>query len=66
MLKLKLHWQILIAILLAVVAGSLSGETASIGPVLLVDAFDFVAVEYEFPIRQTQSQRLIVLGNDDS
>jgi Na+/H+-dicarboxylate symporter len=42
MLKLKLHWQILISILLAVVAGSLSGETASIGPVLLVDAFNFV------------------------
>ena len=40
--KLKLHWQILIAILLAVAAGSLAGETAAIGPVPLVDAFDFV------------------------
>ena len=39
--KLKLHWQILIAILLAVVAGRLAGESATIGPLVLVDVFDF-------------------------
>jgi len=42
MFRIKLHWQILIAILLALAVGSLAGETAAIGPVLLVDAFNFV------------------------
>lgn len=39
---LKLHWQILIAILLAVVAGELAGATATIGPVTYYAVFDFV------------------------
>ena len=41
MRKLKLHWQILIAIVLAVIAGRLAGETASIGTVPLYAVFDF-------------------------
>ncbi len=40
-LRLKLHWQILLALLLAVVAGSLSGETASLFGVRFVQVFDF-------------------------
>jgi len=42
MLRLKLHWQILIAIVLAVIAGSLAGQTAAIGTVPLHEVFDFV------------------------
>lgn len=42
MLRLKLHWQILIAILLAVVAGRLAGESGAIGPLPLVGVFDFL------------------------
>jgi len=42
MLKLKLHWQILIAILLAAVAGELAGETGSIGSVPLISVFGFL------------------------
>jgi Na+/H+-dicarboxylate symporter len=41
MRKLKLHWQILIAIVLAVIVGRLAGETATIGTVPLVVVFDF-------------------------
>jgi Na+/H+-dicarboxylate symporter len=38
MLKLKLHWQILIALVLAVVAGSLAGTRAGMfGLILAVD-----------------------------
>lgn len=40
--RLKLHWQILIAIGLAVVAGELAGDTATIGPVTWYAVFDFV------------------------
>lgn len=40
--ELKLHWQILIAIGLAAVAGDLAGVTASIGPVTYYAVFDFV------------------------
>ncbi|MBU1192785.1 MAG: dicarboxylate/amino acid:cation symporter [Gammaproteobacteria bacterium] len=40
-LRLKLHWQILLALLLAVAAGSLSGETASLFGVKFVQIFDF-------------------------
>jgi len=39
--ELKLHWQILIAIGLAVIAGELAGEAATIGPVTYYSIFDF-------------------------
>ncbi len=39
---LKLHWQILIAILIALFAGELAGETGAIGPVPLISVFDFL------------------------
>ena len=42
MLRLKLHWQILIAILFAILAGELAGETAAIGGVTLVSVFGFL------------------------
>ncbi len=42
MKSLKLHWQILIAILVALVAGGLAGKTGAIGPVPLVSVFDFL------------------------
>lgn len=42
MLRLKLHWQILFALLLAVVAGSLSGETGALFGVRFVDVYDFI------------------------
>ncbi len=42
MRRLKLHWQIAIAIVLATLVGQLAGDTAAIGSVLLVDAFDFI------------------------
>jgi len=38
---LKLHWQILIAIGLDVIAGELAGEAATIGPVTYYSIFDF-------------------------
>jgi proton glutamate symport protein len=40
--KLKLHWQILIAIVLAAIAGWLAGETAAIGSVPLHEIFNFL------------------------
>ena len=40
--RLKLHWQILIAIILAAVAGELAGVTATIGPVTFYSVFDFI------------------------
>ncbi len=42
MRKLELHWQILIAILLAVVAGSITGTDGGIGPVTFYQVYDFV------------------------
>jgi Na+/H+-dicarboxylate symporter len=42
MLKLKLHWQILIALGLAVLAGMLAGKHASIFGVLFYDIFNFI------------------------
>ena len=39
--RIKLHWQILIAIILAAVAGELAGVTATIGPVTYYSIFDF-------------------------
>lgn len=41
MLGLKLHWQILIALLLAVAAGFAAGETGSLFGILFVDIFEF-------------------------
>ena len=41
-LRLKLHWQILIALVLAVVAGILAGETASIAGVTYYSIFSFI------------------------
>ncbi len=42
MFKLKLHWQILIALVLAVIAGMLAGKTAGLFGVAFYSAFDFV------------------------
>lgn len=41
-MKLQLHWQILIAILLAGLAGTLSGTDAGIGPVTFYQGYDFL------------------------
>ena len=41
-MRLKLHWQILIALLLAVVAGALAGRSASLFGVTLYAGFDFL------------------------
>ena len=41
-IKLPLHWQIAIALLLALIAGRLAGETAAIGEVRVVAIFDFI------------------------
>jgi Na+/H+-dicarboxylate symporter len=42
MLKLKLHWQILIALILAAVAGSLVNESTGIFGITLVGVFEFI------------------------
>ncbi|MFZ5522469.1 MAG: cation:dicarboxylate symporter family transporter [Pseudomonadota bacterium] len=42
MIKLKLHWQILIALLLAVIAGSLAGTSAEFLGVRFYAVFDFI------------------------
>jgi len=42
MLKLKLHWQILIALMLAVIAGSLSGTDAGLFGLRFYAVFDFI------------------------
>lgn len=42
MTRLQLHWQILIAVAAAVVVGSLTDVSTAIGPVALVDAYDFI------------------------
>ncbi|MES2624059.1 MAG: dicarboxylate/amino acid:cation symporter [Pseudomonadota bacterium] len=42
MKKLELHWQILIAILFAVIAGSITGTEGGIGPVTFYQVYDFV------------------------
>ncbi|MGV8934908.1 MAG: dicarboxylate/amino acid:cation symporter [Gallionellaceae bacterium] len=42
MIKLKLHWQILIALLLAVIAGSLAGTGAELFGVRFYAIFDFI------------------------
>ena len=42
MLKLKLHWQILIALGLAVIAGMLAGKDAAVFDVLFYDIFNFI------------------------
>ena len=42
MIKLKLHWQILIALLLAVMAGSLAGTEAGLLGVRFYAVFDFI------------------------
>jgi Na+/H+-dicarboxylate symporter len=42
MMKLKLHWQILIALLLAVIAGSLAGSSAEFLGVRFYSMFDFI------------------------
>ncbi len=41
-MKLKLHWQILIALVLAVIAGSLAGTTGSLFGIVFHDVFEFV------------------------
>jgi len=42
MLKLKLHWQIIIALVLAVIAGSLAGKEAGLFGVSFYNMFDFL------------------------
>ena len=42
MKKLELHWQILIGIVLAIVAGSLTGTTAGLGGATFYQVYDFV------------------------
>ena len=42
MLRLKLHWQIALALLLAIVAGNWSGETGALFGVRFIDVYDFV------------------------
>jgi len=42
MKKLELHWQILIGIVLALVAGSLTGTTAGLGGATFYQVYDFV------------------------
>ncbi|NOX08481.1 MAG: dicarboxylate/amino acid:cation symporter [Gammaproteobacteria bacterium] len=42
MLKLKLHWQIIIALVLAVVAGSLSGKDAAVFGLRFYQVYDFI------------------------
>ena len=42
MFRLKLHWQILIAIVLAVVVGTLAGENATLAGMPLLGIFDFL------------------------
>jgi len=46
MLKLKLHWQILIALVLAGIVGRLVSEDTSIFSVPLVSVFDFVGTMF--------------------
>jgi len=41
-IKLQLHWQILIAIILAAIAGSLAGTDGRIGSLVFYEVFDFV------------------------
>ena len=45
-MKLKLHWQILIAILSAVAAGWLSGPGGAVFGILLVDVYDFIGIVF--------------------
>ena len=42
MIKLKLHWQILIALMLAVIAGTLAGTDSSVWGVRFYAVFDFI------------------------
>ncbi|MDO9011762.1 MAG: cation:dicarboxylase symporter family transporter, partial [Gallionella sp.] len=42
MIKLKLHWQILIALLLAVIAGTLAGTDSALFGVTFYAVFDFI------------------------
>jgi len=45
-MRLALHWQILIAIGLAAIVGTLAGDTASIGGVTFYAVFDFVGTMF--------------------
>jgi len=40
--KIKLHWQIMIALVLAIIAGSLTGKDASIGNVTFYSMYSFI------------------------
>ena len=44
--KLALHWQIFIAIVLAVICGSLSGTTGGVGNVSFYGLYDFVGTMF--------------------
>ena len=49
--KIKLHWQILIAIVLAAIAGSISGTEASILGVTFVQIYDFLGTLFMNALR---------------
>ena len=51
MRKIKLHWQILIAIVLAAIAGSISGTEASILGVTFVQIYDFLGTLFMNALR---------------
>ena len=40
--KIKLHWQIVIALVLAVIAGSLTGKDAGIGDMTFYSVYEFI------------------------
>jgi len=46
MFKLKLHWQIAIALVLAVIAGSITGETMGIAGVTFYDVYVFIGTMF--------------------
>ena len=49
--KIKLHWQILIAIVLAAIAGSITGTEASILGVTFVQIYDFLGTLFMNALR---------------
>ena len=63
MLKMKLHWQILIALGLAVIAGMLAGKHASIFGVLFYDIFNFVGTLFLNALKMYKVDVGILLGD---
>lgn len=50
-MKLKLHWQILIAILLAGIAGTITGTDASFLGIAFIDVYDFIGTLFMNALR---------------